>query len=87
MSFSRESLNKAVSEKLADCNGAAVYHQGLFGVTQIAGVAGAAGAILIAPLAIEVAAITGVAGLALTTSASYCRQNARVIFCRCLACL
>ena len=64
MAFSREALNTAVSEKLADCNGAAVYHQGLFGVTQISGVAGIAGAILIAPLAIEVAAITGVAGLA-----------------------
>ena len=57
-------MNTAVSEKLADCNGAAVYHQGLFGVTQLSGVAGIAGAILIAPLAIEVAAITGVAGLA-----------------------
>ena len=64
MAFSREALNTAVSEKLADCNGAAVYHQGLFGVTQISGVAGIAGAILIAPLAIEVAAITGVAGIA-----------------------
>ena len=64
MSFPKESLNTAVSEKLADCNGAAVYHQGLFGVTQIAGVAGAAGAILIAPLALEVSIITGVAGLA-----------------------
>ena len=64
MAFSREALNTAVSEKLADCNGAAVYHQGLFGVTQISGVAGIAGAILIAPLAIEVSIITGVAGLA-----------------------
>ena len=63
MAFTRESLNTAVSAKLADCNSASIYHQSLFGVTQIAGIAGMAGALLIAPLALEVSVITGIAGL------------------------
>ena len=63
MGFTRESLNSAVSAKLADCNSAAIYHQGLFGITQIAGIAGLAGSLLIAPLAVEVSIITGIAGL------------------------
>lgn len=64
MAFSRESLNLAVSDKLADIDSASGMHKGLFSVTQLGGLAAAVGAILIAPVALEVAAIAGVAGLA-----------------------
>lgn len=64
MAFSRESLNEAVSLKLADIDQASWMHRSLFAVTQVGGVAGAVGAVLVAPLALEVAAITAGAGLA-----------------------
>lgn len=64
MAFSRESLNQAVSLKLVDIDKASGMHRGLFALTQLAGAAGAVGAVLVSPLAIEVGAIAGAAGLA-----------------------
>lgn len=62
MAYSRESLNEAICLKLADIDQASGMHKGLFTTTQVAGVVGIAGAILISPLALEVAAITAAAG-------------------------
>ena len=62
MAYSRESLNEAICLKLTDIDQASGMHRGLFTTTQVAGVVGVAGAILISPLAIEVAAITAAAG-------------------------
>ena len=65
MAFTRESLNAAVSLKLADIDTASGMHRALFTLTQAGGLSCAVGAILIAPLAIEVSAIAGVAGATL----------------------
>ena len=65
MAFTRESLNAAVSHKLADIDTASGMHRALFTLTQAGGLSCAVGAILIAPLAIEVSAIAGVAGATL----------------------
>jgi energy-coupling factor transporter ATP-binding protein EcfA2 len=62
MAYSRESLNTAVSLKLADIDQATGLHKGLFTTSQVAGVVGAAGAVLILPLAAEVGAIALFAG-------------------------
>ena len=65
MAFTRESLNAAVSLKLADIDTASGMHRALFTLTQAGGLSCAVGAVLIAPLAIEVSAIAGVAGVTL----------------------
>ena len=65
MAFTRESLNAAVSLKLADIDTASGMHRALFTLTQAGGLSCAVGAVLIAPLAIEVSAIAGVAGATL----------------------
>ena len=65
MAFTRESLNAAVSLKLADIDTASGMHRALFTLTQAGGLSCAVGALLIAPLAIEVSAIAGVAGATL----------------------
>ena len=62
MAFTRESLNAAVSLKLADIDTASGMHKALFTLTQAGGLSCAVGAVLIAPLAIEVSAIAGAAG-------------------------
>ena len=62
MAFTRESLNTAVSLKLADISQATGQHKALFATTQVAGVAGIAGALLIAPIALEVGLIAAAAG-------------------------
>ena len=62
MAYSRESLNTAVSLKLADISQATGQHKALFAATQTAGVVGIAGALLIAPIAVEVGLITAAAG-------------------------
>ncbi len=64
MGYSRESLNAAISLKLTDIDQASGMHKGLFVLTQIAGVGGLAGALLLAPLAWEVAVIAAAAGAA-----------------------
>ena len=61
MAFTRESLNAAVSLKLADIDTASGMHRALFTLTQAGGLSCAVGAVLIAPLAIEVSAIAGAA--------------------------
>ena len=65
MAFTRESLNAAVSFKLADIDTASGMHRALFTLTQAGGLSCAVGAVLIAPLAIEVSAIAGAAGVTL----------------------
>ena len=65
MAFTRESLNAAVSLKLADIDTASGMHRALFTLTQAGGLSCAVGAVLIAPLAIEVSAIAGAAGATL----------------------
>ena len=65
MAFTRESLNAAVSLKLADIDTASGMHRALFTLTQAGGLSCAVGAILIAPLAVEVSAIAGAAGATL----------------------
>ncbi|MEM6452069.1 MAG: hypothetical protein AAF703_17370 [Cyanobacteria bacterium P01_D01_bin.105] len=65
MAFTRESLNTAVSLKLADIDTASGMHRALFILTQAGGICCAAGAFLVAPLAVEVAIISGVAGATL----------------------
>ena len=65
MAFTRESLNAAVSLKLADIDTASGMHRALFTLTQASGICCAAGALLVAPLAIEVAVIAGFAGATL----------------------
>ena len=65
MAFTRESLNAAVSLKLADIDTASGMHRALFTLTQAGGLSCAVGAILIAPLAIEVSAIACAAGATL----------------------
>ena len=65
MAFTRESLNAAVSLKLADIDTASGMHRALFTLTQAGGLSCAVGAVLIAPLAIEVSAIAGAAGVTL----------------------
>ena len=65
MAFTRESLNAAISLKLADIDTASGMHRALFTLTQAGGICCAAGALLVAPLAIEVAAIAGFAGATL----------------------
>ena len=65
MAFTRESLNTAVSLKLADIDTASGMHRALFILTQAGGICCAAGAFLVAPLAVEVAVISGVAGATL----------------------
>jgi hypothetical protein len=62
MGYSRESLNSAICLKLADIDQASGIHKAMFGTTQLAGAVGFAGAVLIAPLALEVGAIAAVAG-------------------------
>ena len=62
MAYSRESLNEAICLKLTDIDQATTQHKALFTTTQIAGAVGIAGAILVSPLAIEVAVITAAAG-------------------------
>ena len=62
MAYSRESLNTAVSLKLADISQATGQHKALFATTQVAGVVGIAGALLIAPIALEVGLIAAAAG-------------------------
>ena len=62
MGYSRESLNNAICLKLEDIEQATGLHRALFTTSQISGVVGVAGAILIAPLAIEVGTIAAVAG-------------------------
>ena len=65
MAFTRESLNAAVSLKLADIDTASGMHRALFTLTQAGGLSCAVGAVLIAPLAVEVAVIAGAAGATL----------------------
>ena len=65
MAFTRESLNAAISHKLADIDTASGMHRTLFTLTQAGGICAAAGALLVAPLAIEVAVIAGAAGATL----------------------
>ena len=65
MAFTRESLNAAISLKLADIDTASGMHRALFTLTQASGICCAAGALLVAPLAIEVAVIAGFAGVTL----------------------
>ena len=65
MAFTRESLNAAISLKLADIDTASGMHRALFTLTQAGGISCAAGALLVAPLAIEVAAIAGFTGATL----------------------
>lgn len=65
MAFTRESLNAAISLKLADIDTASGMHRALFTLTQASGICCAAGALLVAPLAIEVAVIAGFAGATL----------------------
>lgn len=65
MAFTRESLNAAISLKLADIDTASGMHRALFTLTQTGGLSCAVGAVLIAPVAIEVAAIAGFAGATL----------------------
>ena len=65
MTYSRESLNTAVSLKLKDISSASGMHKGLFALTQSGGIVCAVGAVLCAPLALEVALIAGGAGAAL----------------------
>lgn len=65
MAFTRESLNTAISLKLADIDTASGMHRALFTLTQAGGICCAAGAVLVAPLAIEVAVISGLAGATL----------------------
>ena len=55
MAFTRESLNAAISLKLADIDTASGMHRALFTLTQAGGICCAAGAVLVAPLAVEVA--------------------------------
>jgi hypothetical protein len=62
MAYSRESLNFAICLKLEDIDQASGMHKVAFCTTQLAGAVGVAGAILIAPLALEVGAIAAVAG-------------------------
>jgi hypothetical protein len=62
MGYSRESLNSAICLKLTDIDQASGLHKAMFGTTQLAGAVGFAGAVLIAPLALEVGAIAAVAG-------------------------
>jgi hypothetical protein len=62
MAYSRESLNSAICLKLEDIDQASGMHKVAFCTTQLAGAGGVAGAILIAPLALEVGAIAAVAG-------------------------
>ena len=65
MAFTRESLNTAVSLKLADIDTASGMHRALFTLTQAGGICCAVGAVLVAPLAVEVAVIAGCAGATL----------------------
>ncbi|MBE9063462.1 hypothetical protein [cf. Phormidesmis sp. LEGE 11477] len=65
MAFTRESLNAAISLKLADIDTASGMHRALFTLTQAGGICCAAGAVLVAPLAVEVALIAGFAGATL----------------------
>ena len=65
MAFTRESLNAAVSLKLADIDTASGMHRALFTLTQAGGICCAVGAVLVAPLAVEVAVIAGCAGATL----------------------
>ncbi|EDX82338.1 hypothetical protein S7335_895 [Synechococcus sp. PCC 7335] len=65
MAFTRESLNAAISHKLADIDTASGMHKALFTLTQAGGLCCAAGAVLVAPLAVEVALIAGAAGATL----------------------
>ena len=65
MAFTRESLNTAISLKLADIDTASGMHRALFTLTQAGGICCAAGAVLVAPLAAEVAIIAGFAGATL----------------------
>ena len=65
MAFTRESLNAAISLKLADIDTASGMHRALFTLTQAGGISCAAGAVLVAPLALEVALIAGFTGATL----------------------
>ncbi|MEL6940232.1 MAG: hypothetical protein AAFO84_13680, partial [Cyanobacteria bacterium J06598_1] len=65
MAFTRESLNAAISLKLADIDTASGMHRALFTLTQAGGICCATGAVLVAPLAVEVAVIAGFAGATL----------------------
>lgn len=65
MAFTRESLNAAISLKLADIDTASGMHRALFTLTQAGGISCAAGAVLVAPLAVEVALIAGFTGATL----------------------
>ena len=65
MAFTRESLNTAVSLKLVDIDTASGMHRALFTLTQAGGICCAVGAVLVAPLAVEVAVIAGCAGATL----------------------
>ena len=65
MAFTRESLNAAISLKLADIDTASGMHRALFTLTQAGGICCAAGAVLVAPLALEVALIAGFTGATL----------------------
>ena len=65
MAFTRESLNAAISLKLADIDTASGMHRALFILTQAGGICCAAGAVLVAPLALEVALIAGFTGATL----------------------
>ena len=65
MAFTRESLNAAISLKLADIDTASGMHRALFTLTQAGGICCAAGAVLVSPLAVEVAMIAGFAGATL----------------------
>ena len=70
MAYTRESLNEAVSLKLADLDQATGLHKALFTTTQMSGAVGIAGAVLIAPLALEVGAIAAAGGQSSTASRS-----------------
>lgn len=65
MTYTRAELNAAVSEKLVDIDEAVGMHKGLFIITQLSGVLGIAGGVLIMPLAVEVGAIAAGAGAVL----------------------
>ena len=51
MTYTRAELNTAVSEKLVDIDEAVGMHKGLFILTQLSGVLGIAGGVLVMPLA------------------------------------
>ena len=62
MTYTRAELNRAVSHKLKDIDTATGMHKALFLLTQLSGLTGIAGGLLILPLAVEVGAVTASAG-------------------------